>query len=1037
MPEYLAPGVYVEEVDTGPKPIEGVSTSTSGMVGVTEWGPENVATLVTGFADFQRQFGGYLDRRTFTENTWYLPHAVEGFFTNGGKRLYITRICADNATFAGTTLFNRGNTGGASSKLAAPTRAGDNALLVFDTTGMAVGEWLKLDDGNSTEYQQIASLTEAGVMALRGTFHFAHSSSQDVQVVTTTDAAANSQFDGAHDTGANIITLDDVSAFAVDDILRLATGAEREYVIVKSIDTTAKKLTLKYPLNFSHADNTPVQKITVTPTATPTKLATQVKPGEGLLIIKNATGFVADAVVEIAGGTPEQKEYHTIDTLRGMVLSSPATFSHVPPQTVEIVTATDGTARNLVANVPAGANSVTLADVTGITTGTFLRIDIATSATVEYAIAESVNATTKQVTLRYPLAFAHNTATPVRDVTFTVTANSTTAIASRLNPGETTLLLVNRAGLAGYAANAIVRIHGATADKTEYRVIQSLPTISTVLLGKDTSHLQALQSAHLPEISVAERSPLLTIQAIDRGAWGNCLRVTVEDDAPILDTTVFELGSVGDPWLKLRSTVGIEPGSILEIGYIKNSDGSITPGFLQKVETVDGNRVGFDTGSLGVNVSAGDRVRTREFKLTVQCIQDNPLTGKPRVVASEVHRQLSMDPRHGRYAVAEIGAIFRTGMKRRLDGRTEGNSNLIRIEDVLADANGILDRTAAEAALRLGPDPIWETLPDGRRRAVERHLVGGDDKVGEIVDETYLGEEDLSKSYPEDRTGLFSLKRVGEISIVAIPGRTSPTVQQTLIEYCELSRYCFAVLDSAIVNNRSEITVPEVQENRSLFDTKYAALYYPWLRIPDPFPDNPRVVGQVSIPPSGHIMGIYARSDIERGVHKAPANEVIRGIQDLALKITKEEQDILNPRNINVLRNFREDNRGLRVWGARTLSSDPDWKYINVRRLFIFIEKSIDRGTQWVVFEPNDEPLWQRVKRVITAFLTQVWRDGALMGRTPEEAFFVKCDRTTMTQNDIDNGRLIVQVGIAPVKPAEFVIFRIGQWVGGSSVEEG
>lgn len=158
----------------------------------------------------------------------------------------------------------------------------------------------------------------------------------------------------------------------------------------------------------------------------------------------------------------------------------------------------------------------------------------------------------------------------------------------------------------------------------------------------------------------------------------------------------------------------------------------------------------------------------------------------------------------------------------------------------------------------------------------------------------------------------------------------------------------------------------------------------------------------------------------------------------MELTVNKGEQDILNPSpvNINVLRDFRGAGRGYRVWGARVITSDPDWKYINVRRLFIFIEESIDQGTQWVVFEPNDEPLWQRVKRVITAFLTQVWRDGALMGKNPEEAYFVKCDRTTMTQNDIDNGRLIVQIGIAPVKPAEFVIFRIGQWTGGSSLEE-
>jgi uncharacterized protein len=275
--------------------------------------------------------------------------------------------------------------------------------------------------------------------------------------------------------------------------------------------------------------------------------------------------------------------------------------------------------------------------------------------------------------------------------------------------------------------------------------------------------------------------------------------------------------------------------------------------------------------------------------------------------------------------------------------------------------------------------------------------------------------------------GLQALKNIDEISMVAIPGRTSQPIQEAVINHCELMRYRFAVIDS-----QKKDGMAQVQVHRSNYDTKYGALYYPWLAIPDPFPDNPRVTGNVLIPPSGHMMGIYARSDIERGVYKAPANEVIRGIADLEVKLMKEHQDILNPRNINVLRNFRENNRGLRVWGARTLSSDPDWKYINVRRLFIFIEKSIDRGTQWVVFEPNDEQLWARVKRVISAFLTQVWRDGALMGLKPEQAFFVKCDRTTMTQNDIDNGRLIVLIGIAPVKPAEFVIFRIGQWTGGA-----
>jgi phage tail sheath protein FI len=211
--------------------------------------------------------------------------------------------------------------------------------------------------------------------------------------------------------------------------------------------------------------------------------------------------------------------------------------------------------------------------------------------------------------------------------------------------------------------------------------------------------------------------------------------------------------------------------------------------------------------------------------------------------------------------------------------------------------------------------------------------------------------------------------------------------------------------------------------------TKYAAFYYPWIRIVDPVTQTIKTV-----PPGGHVAGIYARTDIERGVHKAPANEKIAGAVDVEFPVTKGDQDILNPKGVNCIRQFR--GRGILVWGARTLSDNTYWKYINVRRLFNYIEESIEEGTQWVVFEPNDERLWARVRATIIQFLTRVWRDGALMGTKPDEAFFVRCDRTTMTQDDIDNGRLICIIGIAPVKPAEFVIFRMTQWYGGSAVTE-
>jgi uncharacterized protein len=233
--------------------------------------------------------------------------------------------------------------------------------------------------------------------------------------------------------------------------------------------------------------------------------------------------------------------------------------------------------------------------------------------------------------------------------------------------------------------------------------------------------------------------------------------------------------------------------------------------------------------------------------------------------------------------------------------------------------------------------------------------------------------------------------------------------------HCETLAERFAIIDPP-----PGLSVQQVQAFRSPIDTKFAALYYPWVQIRDP-----RSGDVIDAPPSGFMAGVYARVDVARGVHKAPANEVLRSIRGFAQTITKREQDILNPENINVLRFF--PGRGNRVWGARVLTSDPAWRYVSVRRLFLMIEESIDEATQWSVFEPNDEALWARIRQSVTNFLITQWRIGALQGVTADEAFFVACDRSTMTQDDIDNGRLICLIGIAPVKPAEFVIFRIQQ----------
>ena len=248
-------------------------------------------------------------------------------------------------------------------------------------------------------------------------------------------------------------------------------------------------------------------------------------------------------------------------------------------------------------------------------------------------------------------------------------------------------------------------------------------------------------------------------------------------------------------------------------------------------------------------------------------------------------------------------------------------------------------------------------------------------------------------------------------------GDPSNAIAKLLVQHCETHRFRFAVIDGA---NVDPLTLDPRNPATGVADTKYAALYSPWIVVADP-----ATGARVTLPPGGHVCGIYARVDTARGVHKAPANEVVLGALDLAFAVTHDMQDALNRQGVNVIRDF--PSRGIRVWGARTLSSDGEWKYVPVRRLFIFLERSISQGLQWAVFEPNDEPLWTRVRESVRLFLREQWRSGALFGRTESEAFFIKCDRSTMTNDDIGNGRLVCEIGIAAVRPAEFVIFRIFQ----------
>lgn len=301
---------------------------------------------------------------------------------------------------------------------------------------------------------------------------------------------------------------------------------------------------------------------------------------------------------------------------------------------------------------------------------------------------------------------------------------------------------------------------------------------------------------------------------------------------------------------------------------------------------------------------------------------------------------------------------------------------------------------------------------------VSAEMIVGDSAARTGVNGFEVAEEITMLCCPD----LMALYQQGVISAEGVKG-----VQLAMIAHCENMKDRFAILDCPPGLNPQQVKDWRMKD--AGYDTKYGAVYYPWIRIANPLGGE-----SILVPPSGHLAGIYARSDTERGVHKAPANEVIRGVMGVENQITKSEQDILNPIGVNCIRSF--PGRGIRVWGARTLSSDASWRYINVRRLFNYIEESIQQGTQWIVFEPNDPALWARIRRDISAFLTTVWRSGALFGLTPAEAFYVKCDAETNPPAARDLGQVVIEIGLAPVKPAEFVIFRISQWTGGGAVSE-
>ncbi|PWU14357.1 MAG: hypothetical protein C5B50_17410 [Verrucomicrobia bacterium] len=575
-----------------------------------------------------------------------------------------------------------------------------------------------------------------------------------------------------------------------------------------------------------------------------------------------------------------------------------------------------------------------------------------------------------------------------------VSAQIVTRLAAPAGTGSTTLQLQSLRGIQANSTLSLTQVlNGVTTTiavpLTGYNDSNNSVTFAAALAQSFDPQFTTVTVTANAGYNVAATP--IALSAADPGAWGNSLQVKIRANS----RAVSAVASLGDSvpgthdMVILRSTAGFYVGAIIEfnLGTTKS---------YAKVTNVNGNRI---------------QVTPAFGALTAL----NP-TGIPATIA----RTCEFD------VLATDGTVAEAFRGLTLDDTTPyfyattivGNSLLLTVPKNAAPPP-LYPRDNATA------DP--STIPmagDG----LNVQMNGGADG-GVPTAQDYIGAD----GGPGHRTGIAALMDVDQISIIGAPGYTDPNVQEALITQCETLKYRFAILDPAPTATNGPPGIPAIQAQRGQFDTKYAAIYYPRVIVYDPLTDS-----DIPVPPSGHMAGIYAATDDNRGVWKAPANVVIQGIVRLETKLSKGDHDILNPEPMNIcaLRDFTAQERGLRVYGARCITSDAEWKYINIRRLFILLEASLDQGTQWAVFEPNDERLWARLIQSVSSFLTTIWREGGLMGSKAEEAFFVKCGYETMTQDDIENGRLIMEVGVAPVFPAEFVIIRIGQWAGGSSVQE-
>lgn len=531
----------------------------------------------------------------------------------------------------------------------------------------------------------------------------------------------------------------------------------------------------------------------------------------------------------------------------------------------------------------------------------------------------------------------------------------------------------------------------------------------------------------------------LEVAASSPGTWGDALDVTVSYSSLAATSTSSTPQAPGGQFSYVQSVVGFPQYSLVKVFQSNSPSPTVV---YRTVTLVDpaANVLQWDTPLVpAFDVTKPISFETLEFSLTVYVSES----------AKEVFTGLSLNPKHERYAPAVVNPQLSPQGQSKQVGMP---SQYVRVRDL----------KSSSAPPNNLPDPQALQLFEGML-----HLWGGRDGIAALTVGDFMGEPGSVK-----KRGIRALEDVDEISIVAVPdiliepvppiqhapvATTAPDpcwpgaspfpaappfvpppseasasfsldevleVQQALIQHCELMQFRFAILDPPDFGYpKLHVDLGEVQSWRRRFDTMYAALHYPWLLVRDPLQTGNSIVRR--IPPSGHVAGVYANTDLTLGVYQAPANSVVQWVQDLTTEVTSEMQAFLNPISVDCIRSF--PGRGIRVYGARTLSSDADWRFVSVRRLLFMVEHALLIAMQWAVFEPNSTRLWGLVTASISNFLNALWKQGALVGNTAAEAYYVKCDATNNTEATASIGQLIVEIGVAPTDPAEFVVFRIGR----------